>query len=176
MAHAFRPATLDDLPMLRRWQAEPHVREWWSDDEPFDAADLADSRVCRWIVSHDRRPFAFRQDYDIHGWGAHPLDALPPGSRGIDQYVGDPAMTGQGHGPAFIARRIAALLAEGAPAIGTDPHPGNARAIRVYQGLGFRVLGPERMTDWGLVLPMALWADQPQSHPIAAVQRGSAIG
>ncbi|MCK3787391.1 GNAT family N-acetyltransferase (plasmid) [Sinorhizobium meliloti] len=56
--YSFRKATVDDLPLLTAWQSNPHVRAWWGSDESYDAADLADPRVARWIVSTAERPFA----------------------------------------------------------------------------------------------------------------------
>ena len=153
----FRAATLDDLPMLRAWQAMPHVRAWWEDDEPYDAAHLKDPRVVRLIVSHGGRPLAYIQDYTVHGWDGHPFAHLPKGSRGIDQYIGDPAMVGVGHGTAFIAARMRALFDAGAPVIAIDPHPDNARAIAVYRKVGFKPEGPARETKWGLILPMVAY-------------------
>ena len=152
--YSFRKATLDDLDMLMGWQLNPHVREWWDSDEPYDEADLADPRVARWIVSIAERPFAFMQDYTVHGWVDHHFAYLPKGSRGIDQYIGDPEMVGVGHGTAFISMRMQALFDEGAPVIATDPHPNNARAIAVYKKLGFEPFGPPQNTQWGLILPM----------------------
>ncbi|WP_281843031.1 GNAT family N-acetyltransferase [Sinisalibacter aestuarii] len=150
----FRKVARDDLDMLMRWQSTPHVREWWESDEPYDDAALADPRVARWIVSYAERPFAFMQDYTVHGWEDHHFAHLPKGARGIDQYIGEPEMVGAGHGPAFIAMRMRALFDEGAPVIATDPHPDNARAIAVYKRLGFEPSGPPRKTRWGLILPM----------------------
>lgn len=158
--YSFHQVTPDDLEMITRWQANPHVRQWW-DSEPYDEADLADARVARWIVSHAGRPFAFMQDYTVHGWDDHPFADLPQGSRGIDQFIGVPEMLGIGHGSAFMAMRIKALFDAGAPVIATDPHPDNARAIAVYTKLGFEPLGPPRQTQWGLTLPM--WARNPAS-------------
>ena len=152
--HSFRRATLDDLALLRRWQSQPHVCEWWDSDEQYDAAELADPRVVRWIVSHAGRPFAFIQDYTVHGWEDHHFASLPKGSRGIDQYIGDPDMVGRGHGSAFIGTRMQALFEDGAPAIATDPHPDNACAIAVYKKLGFKAVGPPQDTPWGLIMPM----------------------
>ncbi|WKL39862.1 GNAT family N-acetyltransferase (plasmid) [Sinorhizobium meliloti] len=54
--YSFRKATVDDLPLLTAWQSNPHVRAWWGSDESYDAADLADPRVARWIVSTAERP------------------------------------------------------------------------------------------------------------------------
>jgi aminoglycoside 6'-N-acetyltransferase len=152
--YTFRAATMADLPLLRMWQRQPHVAEWWGSDEPYEADDLADSRVARWIVSTAGRAFAYMQDYAVHGWPDHHFAGLPDGSRGIDQYIGEPDMVGLGHGSAFIAARLAALFAAGAPVVATDPHPDNGRAIAVYRRLGFRVAGPPRVTEWGTVLPM----------------------
>ncbi|WP_116134244.1 GNAT family N-acetyltransferase [Tropicimonas sp. IMCC34043] len=150
----FRPATLDDLGLLQAWQAHPHVREWWDSDEPYDRERMCDPRVSRWIVSIDEHPFAFMQDYTVHGWEVHHFANLPEGSRGIDQYIGDPEMVGVGHGSAFIGARMQALFDEGAPVIATDPHPDNKRAIAVYRKLGFEPSGPPQKTQWGLILPM----------------------
>ncbi len=153
-SYRFRKATLADLDLLMAWQSTPHVGEWWESDAPYDAEDLSDTRVARWIVSIDERPFAFMQDYAVHGWEDHHFGHLPRGSRGIDQYIGDPAMTGLGHGTAFIGARMHTLFGEGAPVIATDPHPENARAIAVYRKLGFVPSGPVQETQWGVILPM----------------------
>ena len=75
--YSFRKVTLDDLNMLTGWRSNAHVREWWDSDEPYDEADLADPRVTRWIVSNAERPFAFMQDYAVHGWEEHHLPIFP---------------------------------------------------------------------------------------------------
>ncbi len=145
---------MDDLDLLKAWQALPHVRAWWDTDEPYDAAELNDPRVARWVVSIDQRRFAFMQDYSVHGWDDHHFADLPMGARGIDQYIGDPDMIGAGHGTAFIGARMHMLFDAGTPVIATDPHPDNARAISVYRKLGFVPVGSPRETQWGLILPM----------------------
>lgn len=150
----FRAATMDDLPMLLEWQAQPHVREWWDSDEPYDDEEINDPRVSRWIVLVDGRPFAFMQDYSVHGWEDHHFAQLPKGARGIDQYIGDPKMIGVGHGTAFIGERMRILYDGGAPVIATDPHPDNERAIAVYRKLGFEPSGKPQETQWGRILPM----------------------
>lgn len=152
--YSFRKVTLEDLPLLAAWRSNPHVRAWWDPDGSYDAEDLADSRVARWIVSTAGRPFAYMQDYTVHGWEGHHFAKLPQGSRGIDQYIGDPDMIGLGHGSAFIGTRMRGLFDAGVPVIATDPHPANERAIAVYKKLGFEPSGPPQETQWGLILPM----------------------
>ena len=46
-------------------------------------------------------------------------------------------MLNRGHGSAFIRAHVERLFADGSPAIGTDPDPANARAIRAYAKAGF---------------------------------------
>ena len=150
----FRKVTMGDLPMLLEWQAQPHVREWWDSNEPYDQEELRDPRVSRFIVWFDDRPFAFMQDYSVHGWEEHHFAYLPKGARGIDQYIGDPKMIGAGHGTAFIGERMSLLYDSGAPVIATDPHPDNERAIAVYRKLGFEPSGQPQETQWGRILPM----------------------
>ena len=159
MTYAFRPMTHDDLPMVRAWIRTPEVAPWWDggvDDDLEEGLDSADTR--QWIVSLDGRPFAYMQDYDPHAWPGHHFAHLPPGSRGIDQSIGVPELLGRGHGSAFIREHVDRLFADGAPAVGTDPHPDNALAIRAYEKAGFR-RGEAQDTDWGLALLMTRYKD-----------------
>lgn len=149
--YALRPVAPADRPLIARWRAMPHVRAWWG--EPGEA-EPDDPRIARWIVSHRGAPFAFVQDYDVHGWAGHHFAHLPPASRGLDLYVGEPAMTGRGHGSALTRQHMRMLFAEGVSAIGVDPHPANARAIAAYRAAGFAVEGEATETAWGLALLM----------------------
>ena len=155
---AFRPATLDDLPLIAGWLAQPHVAQWWGDDATFDAEDLSDPRVDVRIVCRAGQPIGYMQDYDPHGWADHPLGFLPVGARGTDQFLGPADLLGQGLGPAFIAARMSELFGCGAPAVGTDPDPRNARAIAAYRKAGFRSAGAASAGHWGPFLPMVAWA------------------
>jgi aminoglycoside 6'-N-acetyltransferase len=150
----FSPATMDDVDLLQKWQARPHVQEWWASNDSYYQEELSDPRVLRWIVSMDERPFAFMQDYTVHGWEDHHFANLPAASRGIDQYISELDMIGVGHGSAFIGARLQTLFDQGAPVVATDPHPDNKRAIAVYKKLGFEPFGPPQETHWGLILPM----------------------
>jgi len=154
--YRFHKATVDDLDMLVEWHSHPHVSAWWGSGQPYDKGKLNDTRVARWIVTANERPFAFMQDYSVHDWEDHHFSQLPKGSRGIDQFIGDPTMIGLGHGTRFIAARVRVLFEEGAPVVATDPHPDNARAIAVYRKLGFEAFGSPQETEWGLILPMRI--------------------
>ncbi len=157
--YQFQPVTLRDLPVLTAWRDLPHVARWWDTEPLFDADDLTDPRVSMSLVLCDGTPFAFQQTYSVKGWDfRHHFDAFPTRTRGIDQFIGLPDFLGQGHGPRFIKVALARMFADGAPAVATDPHPDNARAIRAYEKAGFRPHGPVMETKWGRILPMSIWA------------------
>jgi len=158
--YRFRLASQADLPLLLRWRAMPDVLRWWGAWEDAEAeyrSDLADPNIVMWIVENDGQPFAYAQDYDPHAWTPHPFSHLPPGSRGIDQYIGEPGMLDRGHGTAFLRRYCDQLFAAGAPAIGTDPDPDNLRARRAYQKAGFTAVSGPVETRWGRAILMERW-------------------
>jgi aminoglycoside 6'-N-acetyltransferase len=151
----FRPLTAADLPLVARWRAAPHVRRWWGEPDVEPEGDkLGDPRIAMWIVEHHGHPFAFAQDYDVHGWDRHPFAYLPPGARGIDQFIGEPDMVGVGHGSAFVRQHVGQLFARGAPAVGTDPHPDNRLARRAYEKAGFAAVSGPVETPWGRAVLM----------------------
>lgn len=153
--YRFRPAAEADLALLQRWRAMPHVAAWWGPVEAESPAlAIADPRVAAWILEHDGRPFAYAQDYSPHDWADHPFFPLPPGSRGLDHFIGEPDLLDRGHGSALIRAHCAFLFAAGAPALGVDPHPDNARAIRAYEKAGFALASGPCDTIWGRAVLM----------------------
>ena len=154
-AYSFRPVTLDDFPMIFQWREEPTVKKWFDElDREEVRDDFHDRRVRMQIVSHKDIPFAWIQDYDVHGWPDHHFNYLPAGARGIDLFIGLPEMQGRGHGGTFLAMVRDELFAQGVPAIGIDPHPENHAAKHLYEKLGFA--GQKVVdTEWGPVILMS---------------------
>jgi aminoglycoside 6'-N-acetyltransferase len=156
--------------MLLRWRQSPEVLRWWGPWHNAQAefqAHLGDGAMAMWIVEHQGRAFAYAQDYDCRAWDPHPFSHLPAGSRGIDQYIGEPDMLDRGHGTAFLRLQCDRLFAAGVPAIGTDPNPENARAIRAYEKAGFAIVSGPVETRWGLAILMERWWNGASSHPHA---------
>jgi aminoglycoside 6'-N-acetyltransferase len=130
--------TSADLPLIKRWLAEPHVRQWWGDpceQYALVSGDLNEPAMDQYVVSADMAPFAYLQCYDLTAWNSG-FGPQPEGTRGIDLFVGQPNMIARGHGSAMI-RAFADDRKNGAPRIVTDPDPKNARAIRAYENAGF---------------------------------------
>ena len=139
-AYRFLPMTAADLPLVRRWLTLPHVTQWWGDtDEQFAlvSADLDEPATDQFIVVKDGRAFAYLQCYDPAAWPDNGLGWHPEGTRGIDQFIGEPNMVDRGHGSEFIRAFIDGLLETGTPRVVTDPDPANARAVRAYEKAGF---------------------------------------
>ena len=139
-AYEFRPMTAADLPLVLHWLKQPHVVQWWGDThEQFAlvSGDLEVEAMEQFIVALGDQQFAYIQRYDPMVWPDNGLGEHPRGTRGIDQFIGEPDMVGRGHGSAFIRAFIERTLADGAPRIITDPDPANARAVRAYEKTGF---------------------------------------
>ena len=140
-AYEFRPMSAADLPMVRQWLERQHVTEWWGDVyKQFELVreDLEIEAMEQFIVATDRRPFGYLQCYNPRVWPDNGLGTHPDGTRGIDQFIGEPDMIGRGHGSAFIRAFVENLLAAGAPRVLTDPDPANVRAVRAYEKAGFQ--------------------------------------
>jgi aminoglycoside 6'-N-acetyltransferase len=90
------------------------------------------------IVATGDAPFAYLQCYDPAAWPDNGFGQQPRGTRGIDQFIGEPDMIGRGHGSALIRCFIEGLLQDGTPRVITDPNPANARAIRAYEKAGLQ--------------------------------------
>jgi aminoglycoside 6'-N-acetyltransferase len=139
-AYQFRPMSADDLPLVHRWLAMPHVAQWW--DAPAEQFALLrgnrdEPAADQYIVSTGGKPIAYLQCYRLSDWNAG-FGPQPDGTRGIDTFIGEPDMIERGHGSALVRAFIDGLLASGTPRAVTDPDPANTRAIRAYRKAGFR--------------------------------------
>lgn len=137
--YAFRPMMAADLPLIRRWLGEAHVREWWGDpDEQFAlvSGDLDEPAMDQFIVLAGREPFGYLQCYRLTAWNTG-FGLQPEGTRGIDLFIGESDMIGRGHGSALIRQFVDEEFGGGLPRMVTDPDPLNARAVRAYEKSGF---------------------------------------
>jgi aminoglycoside 6'-N-acetyltransferase len=155
------------LPLMQTWLGMPHVREWWGDaNEQFElvSGDLAEPAMEQFVVAFDGRPFAYLQCYVQTRWPENGLGVHPPGTRGIDQFIGEPDMVNRGHGSGFIRAFVDGVLEAGAPRVLTDPDPTNGRAVRAYEKAGFR---KEREVDTPDGPALLMIRDNPQRAPVA---------
>ena len=136
-----RPATPADLPLLTRWDDQPHVLESDPNDDWGWETELA--RDPDWreqlIAEVDGVPVGFVQIIDparddSHYWGDAPADL-----RAIDIWIGEADCLGRGHGTAMMRLALARCFADpSVTAVLIDPLASNTRAHVFYQRLGFR--------------------------------------
>ena len=137
--YEFRPMSADDLPLVRRWLALPHVAQWWGNPEVqfvLVRGDLDHPAMDQYIIATAGTPLGYLQCYRLTEWNTG-FGPQPEGARGIDLFIGAPDMMGHGHGSALIRMFSDGLLKAGTPRVVTDPDPANTRAIRAYEKAGF---------------------------------------
>jgi aminoglycoside 6'-N-acetyltransferase len=162
--YEFRPMSFVDLPTVKRWLEKPHVAEWWHDPaEQFElvSGDLDHLEMAQFIVATDERPFAYLQCYRLSDWNTG-LGPQPDGTRGLDQFIGEPDMLGRGHGSAFIRDFTERLLTSGTPRVVIDPDPANGHAIRAYEKAGFR---RDRVVETPDGPALLMWRDATPGAP-----------
>jgi aminoglycoside 6'-N-acetyltransferase len=151
----FHALSVANLPLVARWLAAPHVAQWWPDPTQLEhiRAHIDDPAIDVFLVHADERPIGYLQSYDPRAEPEHPFADQPPGTRGIDEFIGEPDMINRGHGAALTRAFVERLFAAGVPRAVTDPDPTNVRAVRAYERAGFRA---ERIVDtpWGRTVLM----------------------
>jgi aminoglycoside 6'-N-acetyltransferase len=152
---ALRPVTPADLPALLAILDEPEVARWWRRDE-WERVDEDDAVT-----------FAIVADGAVVGCIQYTEETDPDYfSAAVDIFVGTAAQ-GRGVGPDAMRTVIAWLFdVRGHHRLTVDPAAENARAVHVYEKLGFRRVGVlrryERVADgvWRDALLMELLADE----------------
>ncbi len=154
MSSRCAPSTDDDLPALLAILEEPEVARWWRRDE-WERVDEDDAVtfviVASGVVSGCIQ-FSEETDPDYF-------------SAAVDIFVATAAQ-GRGVGPDALRTLVAWLIeARGHHRLTVDPAADNARAVHVYEKLGFRRVGVLRQYErveegvWRDALLMELVAD-----------------
>jgi aminoglycoside 6'-N-acetyltransferase len=136
-----RRATIEDLPLLQRWDEQPHVVASDPNDDWGWETELG--REVEWreqlIAEHDGRPIGFIQIIDpaledSHYWGSD----VAPDLRAIDIWIGEPEDLGRGYGTQMMRLAIErCFAAPNVTAILIDPLASNGRSHRFYERFGF---------------------------------------
>jgi RimJ/RimL family protein N-acetyltransferase len=165
---AFQPVQLSDAARIFAWRQRPHVARWWNihpwelSDFNFEAfeAELRDELEIDWqsifLITLDEHPIGFFQTYRAASAGEEWWPDEDTSTRGIDLFIGEESLLGQGLGPAIVRAFAARLFAEDdVQSIITDPDPENRRSVRCFEKAGF-VAEREIVTPDGLSLLMRL--------------------
>ena len=138
-----RPGRTGDEASMKAMFATPDVARWWPAPEPDEVESLVHNRdpdVDVWMIEADGRVVGLIQAYEE----SDPMYR----HAGID-VVMHPDAHGRGLGPEAI-RVLARHLFDdrGHHRLVIDPNAANARAIHVYEKVGFRRVGVLRQYEW----------------------------
>jgi aminoglycoside 6'-N-acetyltransferase len=151
-----------DHELIVVWRNSPHVREWWDPDDPpltlaglraeLDAQIRGDDTTTSCIIEHSGEPVGFIQFYPWDAEEEYLAElgvTVPPGSWGLDIFIGKSGLEGTGVGARAVSVLSEYLFSQrGATAVALITEASNARAQASYRHAGMRVLGePFRDTD-----------------------------
>jgi aminoglycoside 6'-N-acetyltransferase len=150
MTLSFRPATMADLELLRRWDEEPHVVA--SDPNDDWAWETELGRLPDWreqlIAEVGGRAVGFVQIIDPQREESGYWGDVVENLRAIDLWIGNKADLGKGYGTRMMELALARCFADPAvSAVLVDPLASNTRAHRFYERLGFRFIERRRFGE-----------------------------
>jgi aminoglycoside 6'-N-acetyltransferase len=147
-----RPARLEDVPTLERWDRDPAVIACTTDDAQAELAfgdhdwreELAEQTAVSYflIAECDGEPIGAMQITDPHEEPTHYWGEVAAHLRAIDIWIGGAADRGLGYGTQMMQLAHARCFADPTvTAIVIDPLASNERAIAFYRRLGYRPVG-----------------------------------
>ena len=150
LALRFRPLTAEDLLLVYEWLRRPHVQRWWSDRETYEEVVAhylpsieGKEPTDHYIVHLDEQPIGFIETYLISD---HPdyaaLVGVGEGVAGVDLFIADEALTGQGIGSEMLRRFVDGVVFA-TPATAScvaGPAAENLASIRAFEKAGFHVV------------------------------------
>lgn len=147
---SLRKMTGDDLPLLRRWLAAPHVARWYRDPEDWiaeaEGQDGEFSWIHHFIAERDGTPIGFCQYYagrdSGEDWLAH---VQAEGCYSLDYLIGEPDMLRRGFGKRIVALLTEKILRhEDARRVAVQPERENAASRALLRSCGFKLTDSER--------------------------------
>jgi len=144
---SFRPASIDDLKLLKHWNRQPHVvaanpnDDWEWETELISNPDWREQL----IAELNGRPIGFIQIIDPSREESRYWGEIGNGYRAIDIWIGEESDLGKGYGTEMMKLAIERCFSDaGITAIIIDPLASNRDAHRFYERLGFRFIEERR--------------------------------
>jgi aminoglycoside 6'-N-acetyltransferase len=153
-----RPADAADIPLLRRWDEQPHTIA----SAPNDTWDWEEelSHDPEWrnmlIAELDDRPIGVVQIIDPAEEETHYWGDVPHNLRAIDIWIGEAKDLGKGYGTVMMQLALErCFLVPEVKAVLIDPLKTNTDARRFYERIGFhyvedRTFGPDECAVYRL--------------------------
>jgi aminoglycoside 6'-N-acetyltransferase len=145
-----RNATIEDLPIVKHWDNQPHVIA--SDPNDDWNWDYELSRTPDWreqlIAELDGRPIGFIQIINPAKEESQYWGAIAEGYRAIDIWIGSEEDLGKGYGTEMMRQSLKRCFRD--PAVKNvliDPLASNTRAVNFYERIGFSYTEDRRLGD-----------------------------
>jgi len=135
-----RPATIDDLELLKYWDKKQHVIDC-DPDEDWDWKEEL-NRNPPWreqlVAELNGDPIGFVQVIDPYKEETHYWGDIAPNKRAIDIWIGEERNLNKGYGTAMMKLAIKkCFLQPGVDGILIDPLKSNTKAHKFYERIGF---------------------------------------
>ena len=145
-----RPATIDDLLLLRHWDEQPHVIASDPNDDWNWEVEL--QRTPKWreqlIAEINGRPIGFIQIIDPALEDSHYWGDIATNFRAIDIWIGEETDLGKGYGTKMMQLALKRCFSDPlVKAVLVDPLASNTRAHHFYERLDFRFVERRRFGD-----------------------------
>ena len=138
--YSFRRVTPDDLALLHQWLDMPHVKMWWGNASKQVALikqDMENTKIDMHMVELVGHPFAYIHHHDAFAFGMPEYADLPPATRVIGTFVGNPEYLGQGHAAGYIEAFLKELRLH-YPLVAVSANTTDMRTLGTYKQAGFR--------------------------------------
>ena len=139
----FRALQSDDLRLVHEWVQRPHVRRWWGDHgtyqevvEHYLPSIEGEEPTDHYIVFLDEQPVGFIETYLVSD---HPdyaaLVGVGEGVAGVDLFIGEVGLIGQGLGTEIIGRFVEEIVFAASATTGciAGPDARNVASIRAFE-------------------------------------------
>ena len=146
----FRALQSDDLRLVHEWVQRPHVRRWWGDHGTYEEvvehylpSIEGEEPTDHYIVSLDEQPVGFIETYLVSD---HPdyaaLVGVGEGVAGVDLFIGEVGLIGQGLGTEIIGRFVEEIVFAAPATTGCIAWPDarNVASIRAFEKAGFHIV------------------------------------
>ena len=138
-----RPATIEDLELLKYWDEQPHViaadpnDDWQWESELNHNPDWREQLISELKGT----PIGFIQIIDPKREETHYWGEIEPNLRAIDIWIGEEKNLNRGYGTKMMHLALARCFANPTvTAVVIDPLASNIRAHRFYERLGFKFI------------------------------------
>jgi RimJ/RimL family protein N-acetyltransferase len=148
MPISFRLMTRDDLPLVHEWHQRPHIVRWWTVRKTFEETENhylptieGTEPTQHYVALLDGEPLGMVQTYLVSDYPDYAaLIEEGEGTAGLDLFIGDEALTGQGLGTEMIQRFVEEIVFARRETVActADPAVRNTASLRAFEKAGFR--------------------------------------